>query len=183
MKVRNGNYCLFNNVEMYIMPFRYDHPMSESEREYGLFYSTKYKLIEGFKLHIHENETYYKGFKLNEIPNSFKVETKAHYQDHVFLVITNPEKKLINILSNSKEIFEKLGYKSYQLNLNNSISENIVSSKYYFKVNNGFVVEVPLSNTDEVWEEYSPSDFDRPMPEGLPDKKIIYRKGDHLLHE
>ena len=181
MIVTYGNYCLYNDIEMQIKSFRYDHPISESEREYGLFYAANYKLIEGFQLHPHENDSYFKGIKLNEIANSYKIETKAHYREYIFLANTNPEKERVNLFSNSKEIFEKLGFKPYQLNLKKSISKEFVSDEYYFKVHNGFLIEVSLYDINEIWKERSESTFDLPMPEGLEKNKTIWKNPDKLI--
>lgn len=103
---------------------------------------------------------YYLDVNKNELTNATFILTKCFHHDFEF-VLNKEQNGIFYASTDDKKAYE-------DLNLN-------------FLDRSHYTTELALDDIDEIWEEYSPSSLGLPMPEGLPDKKTIYREGDNLI--
>ena len=103
---------------------------------------------------------YYKDLPKEEISNAFFIKTIAIYKGYKFDVSQLNLKNLIGIVTEDKHTYE---------NLKLDLRERGVYQK-----------EIHINELEKLWEEYSPSSLNLPMPEGLPKERIIEIPKDNL---
>jgi hypothetical protein len=156
MKIRYGTHTFYKNIEMSIIEY-YGHGLNQEleENHRILSYPASLGEVDGFKLYElpppYENE-FRKDIFLSELTNAFFVITKAKYRDDECLVWGYNKEKKITIFTLEESTGEKYDF--------------IKLSDRYIKV-------VNLHELDKLWEEYSPSSLNLPMPEGLPKERVL----------
>jgi len=177
IKIRNGDYSLFAGTEMKIYTRRYDLPIKDDDREFYLAYSTDLPLKKDFFKSKHSSE-YLRSVHPSVMKNAFKINSYARFNSVTFFVTNGPKNGLINLESKDEKKFRKLGYQKYHSDDDQKLTEEELNQSRYFKVQDVFSICVNIYEVDEIWEEYSSSDLNLPMPERLPLRKVIYKKGD-----
>lgn len=148
MKLRNGDYTLYNNFDIQLLALRRDDPIFT---HFALRYycdDIDYTL-EGFNKR--GGDGFVKIIERHEIKNAFHVTTKALYYGNVFIAETNYSDQTHSILSTYDLEMSK------QLNLFTFYDG--LGKPYYGRA-------IKLSAIEKLWEERSPV-YDLPMPKGL----------------
>jgi hypothetical protein len=167
MKIRFGTYTLMDGIEMKIFGNRYEVPVPENEKTYGVSYPAELGRKDGFKLNellYPYSDEYIREINIQEITNAFLVITKAKYKGEVFEVEPYFGDDIhLHLATKDLELGKKLGF--YELH-------DSYGKPYYLG-------EVAILEVEEIWEERSPSSFNLPLPVGLELIKII--KSPHSL--
>lgn len=158
MKIRHGVFCIYKGVEMSVIEY-YGHGLSlDLELNHRvLAYSSEYGHLEGFQFD-EVSKKFKKDILIKELSNAFKVTTKALFKGKEFLV--EPyygDKTHIHISTKDLVLGKELGF---------------------FELHDGFgnpyyLGEVKILDLEKVWEEYSPSTLDLPMPNNLPNVRVL----------
>jgi hypothetical protein len=102
---------------------------------------------------LYKDAVYFKNVSEKNISNALFIKTKCIYKGYQFDVSTSTADNMIGIVTDDKVAYEKL-------NLD-------------FREPGVYQKEVFIIDVDKLWEEYSPSSLNLPMPEGLPKERVI----------
>jgi hypothetical protein len=144
-----NNYTLHEDKICLILDQRSESPLTDAEKTVSICIDCE---KEGFVKHPFEN-LYCKSVYLSELSNAFFSQTYAIYGDirvKVYGNTKNPDLVFITTIDRVKaepQSFVDMG-------------------TYYGK-------DVGIAELDKLWEEYSPSSLNLPMPEGLPKERVI----------
>lgn len=161
MKIRFGTYTLIDEIEMKIFGYRYEVPIPDNEKTYGVSYSAELGIKEGFKLNklpYPYSDEFVKEIYIQEITNAFFVTTKAKYKGEIFEVEPYYGDEIhLHLATKDLELGKKLNF--YELHDGNG-------KPYYLG-------EIKISGVEKIWEERMKSIYDVPMPENIELVKMI----------
>jgi hypothetical protein len=144
-----NNYTLYENKICLLFEQRSEIQLTQNEKKISVCIDSK---KEGFEKHPFEN-LYCKTVYLHELTNAFSSQTFAYYKNLKVRVFGN--KRTPN------EVF-----------ISTSDLQN-AERLSFFNMGTYFGKDVKLIELDKIWEEYSPSPLNLPMPEGLPKERVL----------
>ncbi|MGX1927883.1 hypothetical protein [Flagellimonas sp. 2504JD4-2] len=171
--MRKGTYTFYRGIEMAITEC-YGHGLNKNiEENYRLIsYDKTNGIMDDFQLDESNNQ-FSKRIKINDLDNAFYIITKATFNGYSFFVELDSEIGYIGLKTDNPSTFEKMRYSLYKVNDEKKISEDQLYKTKYFKVFDGFIIRVKLTEITEMWEERSKSKYDLPMPDHIDKKKLI----------
>lgn len=156
MKIRSGNYTIYKGHECRLFEQRYEVPIADYERQYQVCYdSDSTPRFSDFEKHPFE-EMFCKSFFLKELDNAFFVKTCGIYKGisvNVFEFRPNPELLHISLNDGDK-----------------------AREHSFIQIGNYYLKEINVNELEKIWEERSITEYNLPMPNGLPEYEVI--KGD-----
>jgi hypothetical protein len=161
MNIRFGTYTVIDGIEMRINGMRTEVPIRPSDKMYLISYSATLEKIDGFALYQLPppyTAEWRKEIRFSELQNAFLIVTKAVFGGGVFTVepFLN-EDNILHLATQDLILGKRHGF--YEMHDGQGRS-------YYLG-------EVNCKELDKLWEEYSPSSLNLPMPEGLPKERVI----------
>ena len=100
---------------------------------------------------------FYLDLSKEQVSNAFSVRTYGIYKGYQFDICQLNENDSIGVVTDDKRAYERL-------NLD-------------FRDRGVYQKEVKINELEKLWEEFTPSKLNLPMPEGIEKKKIIHQKG------
>jgi hypothetical protein len=150
MKIRNGNYTIYNENDLKIFESRSETLISDEEKIYSICYESNYDLKnEGFEKYPSEN-MFCKGVYLKELANAYQVKTMGLFNGFIFQIfnVTYTIDNIVRIGTNKRNEFNSA---------TNTVEEN----------KNWYIYDIKISELEKLWEERTPTEYNLPMPEGL----------------
>ena len=129
----------------------YDLRLIEQNNCYRLIYNGTNCPFDDFLAYT-EN-VYYKDLQKTEIWNAFFIKTRGIYKGYQFDVCWLNLNNVIGIVTDDKQVYENL--------------------KLDFRERGVYQKEIHINELERLWEEYSLSSLNLPMPEGIPKVRFI----------
>lgn len=158
MKIRFGTYTLYKNIEISVEEY-YGHGLDqELEKNHRILsYSNEHMQLDGFVLDEVSNK-FKKDILIKDLENAFFVITKAKYKGEIFEVKPYYGDEIhLHLATKNLELGKKLNF--YELHDGYGIP-------YYLG-------EIKIWEIDKLWEEYTTSSLNLPMPKDFPKERII----------
>src|SRR5687767_5017526 len=110
MIIRNGEYSIYKGYELNLFESRYDVPIAEEEKVFGLCYHKDKELIlDGFKDQIVEG-MFCKPVLLKELDNAFSVQSYGLYRGIKVKVFDKPKFNKVWLTTKGKSSLLSLGF-------------------------------------------------------------------------